>query len=149
MVFPYGPFSGYRPLLHHRRPLTEKFVETPANQTSYDKNVTLSDFPFCLWLFSNLENCRYPYWLRSCLCCGGCCYYWILCAKKKELLTSYKRLGGNVFVRCGGIFQLWRPEEPAIQISTLLLRIYVAPMWPDRHSGKLGVHARNFIRAKE
>ena len=54
-----------------------------------------------------------------------------------------------MFVRCGGIFQLGRPEEPAIQISTLLLRIYVALMWPDRHSGKLGVHARNFIRAKE
>ena len=85
LVFPYGPFSGYRPLLHHRKPLTEKFIETPANQTSCDRNVTLSDFPFCLRLFSTLANGRYPYWLLSCLCCGGCCYYWILCAEKKEL----------------------------------------------------------------
>ena len=85
LVFPYGPFSGYRPLLHHRKPLTEKFIETPANQTSYNKNVTLSDFPFCLRLFSTLDNGRYPYWLLTCLSCGGCCYYWILCAEKKEL----------------------------------------------------------------
>lgn len=45
-------------------------------------------------------------------------------------------------------FNNGRPEEPAIQIS-LLLRIYVAPMWPDRHSGKLSVHTRNFMLAKK
>ena len=50
-------------------------------------------------------------------------------------------------------FNYGRPEEPAILISTLLLRIYVAHMWPDRNSGKLIVHACNtreiFTRAKE
>ena len=40
-------------------------------------------------------------------------------------------------------FNYGRPEEPAILISTLLLRIYVALMWPDRNSGKLIVHACN------
>ena len=50
-------------------------------------------------------------------------------------------------------FNYGRPEEPAILISTLLLRIYVALMWPDRNCGKLIVHACNtreiFTRAKE
>ena len=41
-------------------------------------------------------------------------------------------------------FNNGRPEEPAIQIS-LLLRIYVAPIWPDRHSGKLSVHIREIL----
>ena len=49
-----------------------------------------------------------------------------------------------MFVRCCGYFQLR---------ATLLLRIYVALMWPDRNSGKLIVHACNtreiFTRAKE
>lgn len=41
------------------------------------------------------------------------------------------------------VFNYGRLEEPAILILTLLLRINVALMWPDRHSSKLSIHACN------
>ena len=40
-------------------------------------------------------------------------------------------------------FNYGRIEEPAILILTLLLRINVALMWRDLHSGKLCVHVCN------
>ena len=45
-------------------------------------------------------------------------------------------------------FNYGRPEEPTILISTLLLRIYVALMWPDRNSGKLIVTREKFLRVQ-